>query len=238
MNLLDYIIIGVLIISALIGFKKGFINSVVAFVGTILVIVLAFYLKNPVSAFMYERLPFFGLSGSLSGMKVMSILIYEGASFLITILGLSFILSIIIKISGIFSKIVHATLILTLPSKLLGMVCGFIEGYIISFIIVLVFALISPTSNLLEDSKYADFIVTKTPVLSKMGEDMYSSINDVSTIIKNYKNSKDKTSANLEVLGVLLKYEILTIDSADKLLKDGKLDIPGAKDVIDIYRKD
>lgn len=238
MNILDYIILGILILSALIGFKKGFINSVVAFVGTILVIILAFYLKNPISQFMYSNLPFFGLSGNFEGMKVISILIYEGVSFLITIVLLSFVLSIIVKITGIFNKIVHATVILTLPSKLLGMICGFVEGYILAFIVVFALGLISPTSNILESSKYSDFILTKTPVLSNMSEKTYNSINDVYNIAKNYKNSKDKTSANLEVLGVLLKYEVLTIESADKLLESGKLDIKGAKDVIDIYRKD
>lgn len=238
MNLLDYIIIGVLILSALLGFKKGFINSVVAFAGTILVIILAFYFKNPISQFMYERLPFFGLSGSFEGMNIISILIYEGVSFLITIIILSFILGIIVKITGVFNKLVHATVILTLPSKLLGMICGFIEGYILAFIIIFALGLIAPSSSLLNESKYGELIATKTPILSKVGENTYNTINDVYQIAKNYKDSTDKTSANREVLGVLLKYEIISVDSADKLVEKGKLEIDGAKDIIDIYRKD
>ena len=135
MSILDYIIIGILIISALIGFKKGFISSIVTFIGTFLVIILAFYLKNPISSFLYNNLPFINLGGKATGMTILNILIYEGISYLITLVILSFIMGIIIKISGIFSKIVNASIILTLPSKLLGLICGLVEGIILAFII-------------------------------------------------------------------------------------------------------
>ena len=68
MNILDYLIIAVLIISLLVGFKKGVLNCLVTFIGTLAVIVLAFYLKNPVSIFLYNNLPFFDLSGNYSGL--------------------------------------------------------------------------------------------------------------------------------------------------------------------------
>ena len=56
MNILDYLIIAVLIISLLVGFKKGVLNCLVTFIGTLAVIVLAFYLKNPVSIFLYNNM--------------------------------------------------------------------------------------------------------------------------------------------------------------------------------------
>ena len=142
MNLLDYIILIVLILSALLGFKKGFISSIVAFVGTLLVIVLSFYLKNPISSLMYEHLPFFNLGGKFAGMGIVNILIYEAISYIITLTVLGFILGIVVKISGIFNKLVHATVVLTLPSKILGALVGLIEGLIIIFIVVFIIKLI------------------------------------------------------------------------------------------------
>ncbi len=237
MNLLDYIIIIVLILSALIGFKKGFISSIVAFVGTILVIILAFYLKNPISIFLYEHLPFFSLGGKFAGMSIVNILIYEAISYIVTLVVLSFILGIVVKISGIFNKLVHATIVLTLPSKILGAICGFIEGVIIAFILVFVLGLISPVSSLYNESKYAETLLEKTPVLSSIVGDTYKSIVEIYDIAIKNENKDDKTSANLDSLNILLKYEILDPNSAEKLVKDGKLEINGASDIINKYKK-
>lgn len=237
MNLLDYIIIIVLILSALIGFKKGFISSIVAFVGTILVIILAFYLKYPISIFLYEHLPFFSLGGKFAGMSIVNILIYEAISYIVTLVVLSFILGIVVKISGIFNKLVHATIVLTLPSKILGAICGFIEGVIIAFILVFVLGLISPVSSLYNESKYAETLLEKTPVLSSIVGDTYKSIVEIYDIAIKNENKDDKTSANLDSLNILLKYEILDPNSAEKLVKDGKLEINGASDIINKYKK-
>lgn len=237
MNLLDYIIIIVLILSALIGFKKGFISSVVSFVGTLLVIILAFYLKNPVSSFLYEHLPFFSLGGKFSGIGIVNILIYEAISYVITVVILSFILGIIVKISGIFNKLVHATVVLTLPSKILGAICGFIEGVVISFLLVFILSLISPVSSLYNDSTYASMILESTPVLSNIVSDSYKSITEIYDIALKNENKSDKNEANQDGLKVLLKYEILSPTSAEKLIDNGKLNIEGAKEIISEYKK-
>ena len=84
MNILDYLILIIIILGALYGYKRGFIGSLINFIGTIVVIILAFYLKNPISVFLYEHFPFFKISGFYSGISVYNILIYEGISFLIT----------------------------------------------------------------------------------------------------------------------------------------------------------
>jgi len=237
MNLLDYIIIGVLLISVLTGFKKGLISSIVTFIGTLLVIILAFYLKNPVSAFLYEHMPFIDLGGKLAGMNIFNILIYEGASYLITLVILSFIMGIIIKLSGIFDKLVKATVILSLPSKLLGAICGLVEGAILAFIIVFIISLVAPTSNLYGDSSYADTLLSKTPILGNMMENTHKSIIEVYEIAKNNEQVNNKNEANLESLNVLLKYEILSVESAENLVADGKIDIPGASEIINKYKK-
>ena len=236
MNLLDYIILGVLLISALMGFKKGIISTVVAFAGTLLVIILAFYLKNPVSSILYQNMPFFDLGGKAAGMTIFNILIYEGASFIITLIVLSFIMKIIINVSGVFSKLVNASIILTLPSKILGLICGLIEGVILAFIITFIIALVAPSSNLYSGSKYADTLITKTPILSNMSKTTVNSVNEIYNITSNYANSSDKNNANLEGLNVLLKYEILSVDSAENLVNKGKLNFEGASELINNYK--
>ena len=82
-SIVDSIILILLLFGAIIGFKTGVIKSAVSVLGTILIIYLAFVLKNPISEFMYLHLPFFNFSGDLAGVTVLNILIYEGLAFLI-----------------------------------------------------------------------------------------------------------------------------------------------------------
>lgn len=238
MNLVDYVILAILLLAALIGFRNGIINSIVTFVGTLLVIVLAFYLKNPVSSLLYNILPFFSLGGKFAGVTVFNILIYEGISYLATIVILATILGIIGKVTGAIGKLVNNALILGFPSKILGALCGLLQGYILAFIVVFLLGLISSTSTLVNESKYADILITKTPVLSKIVGNTYNSITEVYNICVNYEDDKDKTLANQESLTVLLKYNILSTESADKLIEKNKLDFNGASDIVNEYRKD
>ena len=50
MNIVDYIILVILILSAVKGFRQGLIPSIVNFVGVFLVFIIAFYLKAPISS--------------------------------------------------------------------------------------------------------------------------------------------------------------------------------------------
>lgn len=54
----------------------------------------------------------------------------------------------------------------------------------------------------------------------------------------NYEKEKDKTEANAESLRVLLKYNIITPESAEKLVNNKKLTFTGASDIINDYRKE
>ena len=63
MQIVDIIIILMIILGAVVGFKEGFIKKTTSFLGTFLVIVVAYSLKNPVSVLMYENLPFFEFVG-------------------------------------------------------------------------------------------------------------------------------------------------------------------------------
>ena len=60
-NTLDLIIILVIIMGGIVGFSRGFIKQSVMTAGLILVFVLSYILKNPISEYMYEHLPFFNI---------------------------------------------------------------------------------------------------------------------------------------------------------------------------------
>ncbi|MDD4795049.1 MAG: CvpA family protein [Bacilli bacterium] len=238
MNIIDYLIIIIIGMAILNGFRQGIINSVVTFIGTLLVFVLAFYLKNPISSLLYEHLPFFSLGGKFAGVTVFNILIYEAISYSITISLLAIILRVISKVTGAVNSLMNKTLLLGFPSKILGALVGLFQGYILVFLLVFIFSLISGTATKVNESKYAGFVMEKTPVLSSIVGDTYNSVKEVYDIVNHNKDNLNKDEANLDSLDVLLKYEILSVKSADKLINKERLTTPGATSVIDKYRKD
>lgn len=233
MNVIDAVIFLFLVMGAVLGFKKGVIKSVVSFVGTILVLVLSFTLKNPLSVFLYTYFPFFNV-----GIAAINILIYEGIAFLIVFALLSTILRIVIKISGIIETLLKFTIVLGIPSKILGAIFGFFEMYLFIFAVLFVLAQFNVNSSLITDSKMADWILRNTPFVSHVMEDTYSGVKEVVALNKNYQNSQDKEKLNQDGLEILLKYKVLSVENANKLLEKGKLKIKDANSIVKKYESE
>jgi len=236
MNFIDYIIIGILLLTTFQGFRKGAISSAVTLVGMIVVIILAWYLKNPVSALMYQHLPFFNIGGALSGISVFNILIYEGLAFVAMIILLGTLLKIAIKLSGILDTLLNMTIILGLPSKIIGAIVGFIQGYLIAFIIIFIFSTFSNMSTRVNESEYGNFLLERTPILSRIVGDTHNAINEIIDIVRDHEDNDNKDEANLRSLEVLLRRGVITPDSAMRLVENERLVIPGAVELIREYQ--
>ena len=74
-------------------------------------------------------------------------------------------------------------------------------------------------------------------MLNEIVNDTYNSIKEVYDITMEYQNMEDKTEANKESLKVLLKYEIVSEKSAQKLNESGKLKINNIEDVLKKYKE-
>ena len=57
LNIVDVIIILIIGLGAIIGFKEGALKRTASIVGLILVVILSFTFKNYLSVFFYENLP-------------------------------------------------------------------------------------------------------------------------------------------------------------------------------------
>ena len=119
MNYVDIIILMVILAGAIIGFKRGVIKQSVLTIGMILVVVLSFLLKNPLSTFLYSRLPFLTF-GVLYDYTVLNILVYEFISFMILFLLFSIVFGLLVKVSSKIEQFFKDTVILAIPSKILG----------------------------------------------------------------------------------------------------------------------
>lgn len=237
MNILDIVIALVLIMSAIIGFKRGAIKEVVSLVGIIIVFILAFSLKGVLGNVLCKWLPFFNFAGNLEGVTVLNILLYQLIAFLIIYSLLFSVYMIVVKISGIVQKIVHMTVILWLPSKLIGAVVAFITGYVMVFVVLLALLIPLKDTDIFKNSKFANYIVYDTPILASSSENISTSINEIYELGEDLsKGDISKNEANVKTMDILLKYKVVTAETARELVVLDKLDgISGLDKVIEKY---
>ncbi len=220
MNFVDILIIIVLISGGITGAHNGFFKQSVVLIGTIICFILAWMFKNPIANFLSFTLPFF----SFNGLKSLNILFYQLVAFLSLLALLSAVLIVLIKITGVFEKILKFTIVLGIPSKILGFIVGLIETYIIVFA-VLFFAK-QPIFNqeLFDESTLTPVIINSSPGLSNIVENMNDSLKDIYTITKNYEDNKDENRTNKEIIDSLLKHKVINQNYVDKIKKQGKID--------------
>lgn len=225
LNMLDIILLICFAFGFLIGFKRGIIKQGVFTIGIFLVVFLSFVFKNSLSIILYKHLPFYTV-GILRNYSVLNILLYELISFFILLSVLSLIFIIILKISGIVEKLVRATIILALPSKLLGGILGIIEIYIFSFIILLVINMpIFNISNeeLVMNSKLKDKILNNTVLMSNVSKNLVKSIDSVNALIDSDEKLGSK-EFNCKALNIFVKNKIISKDSINYLKNNNKID--------------
>ena len=234
MNIVDTIIILGILLGAVTGFIRGFFKQTVIFLGTILVVILAFLIKNPLSSIMYQNLPFF----KYGGLTALNILVYEVIAFIIAVAILTVILAIIIKITGIIEKILKFTVVLALPSKLLGMVVGIIQSIVIIYIILFIMSLPTLKMDFLKESKYTNVILTKTPVISNITNDIVNSFNEIAELTNIKIDLKNTDNTNGKIVEVLLKNKIVTIGNIDNLVENNKISIDNYSVLKEKYKEE
>lgn len=234
LNFVDAIILLIILLGGVIGFKDGVIKRLTSVIGLVIVIILSFMLKNFISVLFYENLPFLNLWGIFKGIQVLNIIFYEVLAFIIVSSVLMIIYRVLLMITGLVEKILKATIILSIPSKILGFIVGIIENYI--WVYLVLFILTLPMFNIadLYESKVAMFIMKETPVLSHYTGKTVGIYQEIYDIIDN-KGNKSTEQVNEEALDVMLKYEIITVESTDKLIEKNKIEI-NDKSFIDKYR--
>ena len=234
LNIVDVIIILIILLGGLVGFKEGAIKKLTSIVGLVVVVILSFMLKNYLSVFFYENLPFFNLWGLFKGIQVLNILFYELLAFAIISSILTVIYRVLLGITGIVENVLKATVILSIPSKILGFFIGLFEYYI--WVYLFLFILTLPVFNIKDiyESKMATFMITKTPILSKYTGKTLDIYNDLYSIIDN-RESKTNEQVNEEAMELMLKHDIITPESAQKLVERNKV-IVNDDSFIDKYK--
>ncbi len=233
-SVLDSIIILFLLMGAIVGFKRGVIKSATMFIGAILVIFLSYSLKNPVSKILYSFLPFFNFAGDFEGLTVLNIVIYEALAFVLVYIVLMSILQLIIKVTGGIETILKFTIVLGIPSKMMGALFGLCETFLFVFVALFLLSQIPTTNEFVRSSTLGEKILNSSPVISGITQEYYRAFEEIISLKD--QNLQNKDEYNRRSLDILLKYDIVKKDAVKDLLDKKKLIISDADSVLDKYR--
>jgi len=232
MGLVDIIIVVFVLVGGFVGYRRGAVKEFVSAIGFVLIMVLSFILKNPLSILFYENLPFFKFGGIFKGVTVLNIILFEFIAFLLVFLVLMLLWKLVLFASSIIQKIINMTIILGFPSKILGFLLGLVEYYLIAFVILYILTLPIFSVKEVTTSKYSSFVLNDTPIVSDTVKSSTGFIDEFVSLKDKYKNTESANQFNYETLDLFLKYEVINIDSVKKLREKDKLKIDGIDKLI------
>jgi colicin V production protein len=235
MNIFSVIVILLIISSGVMGLKKGFLKESVVFIGTILVYIISFLLKDKIGLVLCKWFPFF----SFDGLQTLNILVYQLIAFIFIATILFSIATIIFKLTGIIQKLVDITIILTLPSKILGFIFGILEGYIVMFLILIILAIPLRNVELFKESTVVTKIMYNSPILSKTLGGVPKTIEDILDVTTEIqKTDYNKNKVALDIMKIELDHNIISKEDTLDLIERGKLDkVQGIKSFVKNYNK-
>lgn len=237
MNVFDIGIILLLIMSFIIGFKNGVIKELVALLGIILVFIISYLLKGYLGDIFCIFFPFFRFTGKIEGLTTMNIVLYQMIAFLVIFIALLGLYATLLKISKKLQKLVNLTIILWLPSKILGGIVSIIKGYIVIFAVFIVLMIPLGNQEVFYNSTVVNTMLYHTPILSSTAKpftDAVTEIYDLGEAIS--KDQISKNDANLKALDIILKYNITNKATIEKLINAKKLEnINNIENVLNNY---
>lgn len=227
MNVIDIISIIIILLFGVIGLRKGVIKSLVQLIGTCAVIVLAFVFKDVLANSLMEHLPFYNFGGIFEGITAINVLIYELISFVVIYILLYCVLSIIINLAGIVEKLLEITVILAIPSKIMGGIVGLIEGVIMAFMLTFIFFHIPATESMVAESKFSIVLLERTPIIGSLASSSTKALEEIDEILKEMEDNENREDVNFRVLHVLVSYNIISKEDAQKLIDADKIAFTG-----------
>lgn len=224
MNIISAVIILIVLLYVVLGFKRGVIKTGVSLIGTIAILIISYVLKDIIANFLMEKLPFFNFGGIFDGITSINVLMYNMISFIVVFVILYCILNILITLSGLVEKILKITVILAIPSKILGALLGLIEGVLVAFLITFVLLHLAPTEKYVMDSPLAIVLLERTPFIGRMTTSTTLALEDINKIVNSLKEDDNRSEANYEVLHKLIYWKVITVEEAQKLIDNKKIE--------------
>ena len=130
-------------------------------------------------------------------------------------------LKVLVVVTGLVELLVKMTVFLSLPSKILGAIVGLIEYSVVVFIALYIISLPFFDSEIIGKSKYKDKILNNMPILSGYIDNTVKVLDEFIALKDEYSKTSNANEFNLKGLDLFLKYDVITVESTDKLIKSG-----------------
>lgn len=235
--MLDIIILLFIAMFVVVGFKHGVLKEGVSFIGTLIVFIISYLFKGEIGNILCKFCPFFNFSGNIKGLVSINILVYQLIGFFILFSILMVGYHVVMFMTKILQRIVDMTIILTLPSKLLGGLIGLLKGYLICFVILLFMMLPLKDNVFLKESNLANFILDHTIFISSYTNDLSNTIEKITDLsISISKGNVSVNDANLQLIDTMLKYKVVDKHTVEQLVVLDKLGtIKGLDKILNNY---
>ena len=217
------------------GYKKGFLESAIRFIGVCAAFVVSYLFKNPISVYLYKHLPFFKLGGVFKGVSVINIIIYELIAFIALFTICLIVLKVIAKLTGLVDKALSFIFLIGVPNKILGAVMGLISSYILLYFVGILFTFGCTFFNFEMKKSFLNTII-ETPILEKTFGKSVNALEEISLLAKDYKDEEEKDEYNYKSLEILLKYKIITSENAKYLNDEKKINIENIDVLLEKYK--
>lgn len=225
MEIVNYCIIGILLIGGIMGYKKGAIKKFFGLIGFVAVIIIAYLLKGYISVFLIRNLPFFNIKGYI-GLFSLNFLLYDVVSFVIVFVLLYCLLNILISLGGFVDYLDRMDIILKPFDKILGAVLGVIDTLVFVFLCLYIALQIPHTQKFVMESSVATRIVERTPIVNVVcskgilvGEEVYLRLKDYT-----YSDTEVE-GANVDITLAVVKRDFIPKQIVQETIKSGKLNL-------------
>ncbi len=230
------IVIGIIFLIGLYsGYRKGFLESAIRFIGVCASFVVSYLFKNPISVYLYKHLPFFKLNGIFKGVTVINIIIYELIAFIVLFTLCLIILKVIAKLTGLVDKALSFIFLIGVPNKILGAAMGLVSSYIVIYFVGILFTFGCSFFNFEVKKSFLNTII-ETPILEKTFGKSINALEEISLLAKDYKDEEEKDEYNYKSLEILLKYKIITSENAKYLSDEKKINIENIDELLEKYK--
>lgn len=225
MKISEIVIIIIILLGALIGFKKGAIKEIFELVGTVSIIIIAYLLKGYLASFLIKLLPFFNFKGYV-GLYSINFLIYDVISFIIIFVLLYCILNILINLAGFIDKLINLSVIFALPSKIIGLVLGMVNALVFVFLLCYIAMQIPHTQKYVMESKVSTSILERTPIVNVVCSKGILVSEDVYNKLLGYSfKEEDTQDMNLQIATSVAKYGLVDKTLIQEAINAGKLNL-------------
>ncbi len=225
MNIVDVIIILIIGLGAVLGFKRGVFKQAVESLGGLAALILSLIFMKPLAMFLIDIGPAFNFKGILNGISSINVLAYNFIAFLILIIIFSILLRVLLIIADAIERALKATILLAIPSKVLGAILGVIEHYLLVFVLLFILTLPIFNFRIINEAGLTSKILGGTPIVSSIAATTINTFNDVYAMSEELSTNSNRIKLDEKILKIMIDNKLITEEKAKDLYEKGKIKV-------------